>query len=473
MGRPATDLINKQIGYVTVLRRSERQDKFKRALWICQCKCGKIFETNAATLKTTTNKNFSCGCMRTKSINAGKKADDLVGKRFGWLTVLDRNYTYAKEHNLKEEVFWNCKCDCGNSKIARAYTLKHGQILSCGCLNNIKEDLTNQRFGQLLVLGPDFEKMKENKKNNENGVYWICQCDCGEKTSVITDYLKKTKNPHCEKCHILIGDNLIGQKFNYLTVIERDYNYNKLHNVQGTYWKCLCDCGNYTTVRRDSLINGSTKSCGCMKKELTRNFNMIDMTGQRFGKIVVIEPEFDYAEKNNLKNSGNIIYWKCRCDCGKICYFPGTEIRQGKVNSCSECNGSAGETAIRLILEQYNVKYIYNKSYFKDLISPDTNYCLRYDFIIVDTVGNPKYIIEYDGKQHFEPVLPWGGKERFEYQKRMDTIKNNYALEHNIPLIRIPYTQLKNLTYQDLDIQTSKFFYTTESGYCEEELVDA
>lgn len=35
MGRPATDLTNKQIGYVTVLRRSERQDKFKRALWIC------------------------------------------------------------------------------------------------------------------------------------------------------------------------------------------------------------------------------------------------------------------------------------------------------------------------------------------------------------------------------------------------------------------------------------------------------
>lgn len=40
--------------------------------------------------------------------------------------------------------------------------------------------------------------------------------------------------------------DLIGQKFDKLTVIERDYEYNKEHNIKtnAIYWKCICECGN-------------------------------------------------------------------------------------------------------------------------------------------------------------------------------------------------------------------------------------
>lgn len=55
--------------------------------------------------------------------------------------------------------------------------------------------------------------------------------------------------------------DITGQKFNNLTVIER------LPNAKGgiSVWKCLCDCGNYTTVRASNLKNGAVKSCGCLK----------------------------------------------------------------------------------------------------------------------------------------------------------------------------------------------------------------
>ena len=56
--------------------------------------------------------------------------------------------------------------------------------------------------------------------------------------------------------------DLTGQKFGRLTVIgiaETD--------TRKTYWVCQCDCGNFKTVRADSLISGKIKSCGCLKKE--------------------------------------------------------------------------------------------------------------------------------------------------------------------------------------------------------------
>lgn len=49
--------------------------------------------------------------------------------------------------------------------------------------------------------------------------------------------------------------------------------------------------------------------------------------------------------------------------------------------------------------------------------------------------------IEYDGIQHFKPVKYFGGYKTFEDQKRRDNEKNEYCIENNITLLRIPYTE--------------------------------
>ena len=41
---------------------------------------------------------------------------DLTGKRFGSLTVIERDFNYKKEKNLANGTFWKVKCDCGNEK---------------------------------------------------------------------------------------------------------------------------------------------------------------------------------------------------------------------------------------------------------------------------------------------------------------------------------------------------------------------
>lgn len=74
--------------------------------------------------------------------------------------------------------------------------------------------------------------------------------------------------------------DLTGQKFGLLTVIGIADT-----NTQKTYWVCKCDCSNMKTVRSDSLLCGSIKSCGCLKRKqdkinLTKHYRHM-MSGTR------------------------------------------------------------------------------------------------------------------------------------------------------------------------------------------------
>lgn len=69
--------------------------------------------------------------------------------------------------------------------------------------------------------------------------------------------------------------DLVGQKFGRLAVIERAEK-----NGKRTMWKCVCDCGELRVVWGDSLRRGSTKSCGCLDRELSlKRFTTHGKTG--------------------------------------------------------------------------------------------------------------------------------------------------------------------------------------------------
>ena len=60
--------------------------------------------------------------------------------------------------------------------------------------------------------------------------------------------------------------NLVGRRFNRLLVLSRAPRKGS-HHVR---WNCLCDCGNKTVVRTQSLCDGLTRSCGCYRDEVNR-----------------------------------------------------------------------------------------------------------------------------------------------------------------------------------------------------------
>lgn len=66
----------------------------------------------------------------------------------------------------------------------------------------------------------------------------------------------------------------------------------------------------------------------------------------------------------------------------------------------------------------------------------------RYDFVILKN-NTPIRLIEFDGEQHYKNIANW---DSLELQQQRDQIKNEYALSHNIPLVRIPYWERDNIT---------------------------
>lgn len=117
-------------------------------------------------------------------------------------------------------------------------------------------------------------------------------------------------------------ENLIGQRFDRLLVT----GIGDRSIPRRRYWLCKCDCGVEKQIRSDSLKNGVTQSCGCLGKERRIQANTLDISNQRFGRLVALE----IASNEKLK--GNI--WKCICDCGNYIEIPANPLRSGHTRSC-------------------------------------------------------------------------------------------------------------------------------------------
>ncbi len=109
---------------------------------------------------------------------------------------------------------------------------------------------------------------------------------------------------------------LKGQRFGRLLVIEKS----------GKKWKVKCDCGAEKVVIGNCLLRGSTRSCGCYRKEKLRNSFKSDIKGQRFGRLLTLEDV-------GTDKHGNIL-WECICDCGKKLTVAGNSLRTGHTKSC-------------------------------------------------------------------------------------------------------------------------------------------
>lgn len=75
---------------------------------------------------------------------------------------------------------------------------------------------------------------------------------------------------------------------------------------------------------------------------------------------------------------------------------------------------------------------------------------LRFDFAIFDDDGNLECLIEYQGKQHYEPSAKFGGRRGLYQQRYNDNQKRRFCALHDIKLIEISYEDEALITYDYL-----------------------
>ena len=115
---------------------------------------------------------------------------------------------------------------------------------------------------------------------------------------------------------------------------------------------------------------------------------------------------------------------------------------------------SRGEIKIQEILQQAGLRFTMEQS-FEGLNSPNGR-ALRFDFCVFDDEGKIDFLIEYQGKQHYEPSSKFGGKKGFYQQQYNDNKKRRFCQMNNLTLVEIPYTEENLIDYD---------YIMTKAGY--------
>lgn len=137
--------------------------------------------------------------------------------------------------------------------------------------------------------------------------------------------------------------DLSGNKCGRLTVVDI-----AIREKSQVYWNCTCDCGNKIVVVTSRLRQGSTKSCGCYRRELAqKKTEKLDR-----GKTAVGEPipkEKLVNRKRRFENLQGKVFnkltvlelvgtqptrWKCLCECGKETIVKAQPLKEGRIKTC-------------------------------------------------------------------------------------------------------------------------------------------
>ena len=90
------------------------------------------------------------------------------------------------------------------------------------------------------------------------------------------------------------------------------------------YAICRCDCGNQKKICKYDVINGKTKSCGCLHIETSASINPATVfAGDKFGMLTVVK---ELKERRCGERQ-----YECICECGRTRNVKSSQLRNGNI----------------------------------------------------------------------------------------------------------------------------------------------
>lgn len=205
-----------------------------------------------------------------------------------------------------------------------------------------------------------------------------------------------------------------------------DYSLTTVINSKTKVTIICPEHGKFTKLKHQHLVGQGCKICSGSKLN-SENFI------KKANKIHNNKYDYSLVKYKNAKSKVKII-------CPEHGVFKQNINTHLSNKGCPICNSSKGEKMILSILRKNKIFFTTQQT-FEALKNPLTNKKLKFDFYLT----NLNCCIEYDGKQHFEPIEFFGGVKSFNNRKYRDGLKDSYCEENNIDLIRIPYWELENI----------------------------
>lgn len=271
----------------------------------------------------------------------------------------------------------------------------------------------------------NWEVIKFDHTNDHRIKYFLCKCKiCGVIKPVRgTSLINGTSTACSKQCQ----NSLVGLTFGKWKVLKVDKS--KPRN-----YICRCECGTIKSVFSGSLKQGTSKNCGCLRiqnsKEKSKE-NAKNHIGEKYGKLVILSYE--------LRQNG--YYYQCKCDCGNEIIVSGKNLFSGATISCGCANSKANETMDKILTK---LKIPFKREYrFEDC--KDKTY-LPFDFALFNRENELIGLIENNGSQHYSARgTQWNAPERLLYTQKHDYVKQKFAEDNNIPFLIIPYQYFDEL----------------------------
>jgi hypothetical protein len=285
-------------------------------------------------------------------------------------------------------------------------------------------------------------KLLSNEYKNCKQLLLVEHLKCGTQYNVNYSNFKQGKRcPKCafnpikninekKKLNINIVKERIQKIYNgeYIVLSETYINNSTPIKVQHI------KCGFKYFVKPHNIMNG----CGCPNCSPSK-----PLTTKIFKEKVFEMHGFEYSVLGEYKNNKTNILIKHNSD---KCNFNEFEARPANFLSneticpiCAKSSKSKGERKIRkwLIENNFKFKQDYYFEYCKNIN------VLRYDFCIF--LKDKLFLIEYDGRQHFKCSDREDKRYNLKLIQKRDKIKNDYCRNNNLDLLRIKYTDYKNI----------------------------
>ena len=212
--------------------------------------------------------------------------------------------------------------------------------------------------------------------------------------------------------------DLLGKRFGSLTVTEyagtvkQSENSNKVRNL----WKCVCDCGNEIVVRDNNLITGTTRSCGCRRKNVCAETHFKHGAGKRENEERLYRVWKSMKGRCNCANDKRYAYYGGKGI--KVCdeWNDYQNFKEWALKNGYDENAEKGKCTIDRI--DYNGNYCPENCRWVD-IQTQANNTSRNHYI--DFMGNKVTIAEFSRIMHIKPTTAWYYINKYEREKEEQT----------------------------------------------------
>lgn len=192
-------------------------------------------------------------------------------------------------------------------------------------------------------------------------------------------------------------------------------------------WLCVCDCGRQRDVLASCLLSGNSTSCSFCGTKRAKRREVIDLTGMRFGKLVVVSKAGGLSSETR---------WHCLCDCGSETVKSGRHMRSGAVSSCGclrkyaegVAAGNSVYTAYSVKCKKMGLELSLTKEQFRHLMDQNCHYCGREPSNLV-SIPTMNGTCRYNGIDRVDSSIGYTVENCVPCCKMCNIAKNNHSVD--------------------------------------------